>query len=215
VAPARAAPRRRGGRSPFWAAVRSHVWLAVIVLVVAGAAGAGYWVLRVHQRIGDAALERSIAAREHAPTVRCAEQQSNGAVWACGLRFAAETECLVANVNPLGEWGTNPGWSTNPDSSDEAGGSACDRDRVLVALLPETISPTAVQADVVRKFGIAGVTCRKQLDHRVRWLCLGPPETGNKCILVRVVAWTPWTSVTTDACQSYPRLVKAAKRAAA
>ena len=134
-APVRGGPRRPA-RSPFWAAVRSHVWLGVIVIVLVGGAATAYWGLRVHQRIGEATLERGIQGRENASTVRCVEQQSNGAVWACGLVYTAESLCLIANVNPAGDWTTKPGVDL------------CTNRPELTALLPPNITPGAVEADL-------------------------------------------------------------------
>ena len=186
---------RRPARSPFWAAVHSHLWLGVIILVLVGAAGTAYWGLRVHQRIGEATLERGIGTREHASTVRCIEQQANGAVWACGVVYNAESVCLIANVNPAGEWSTKPGTDL------------CTHRPALAALLPTSITASAVVADLKNQHSSDVSKCAKILTRKVRWACVGPggPTT---CVEVRIVPWTPWVPNSSDACAHVPVLRK-------
>lgn len=192
--PTRGGPRRPG-RSPFWAAVRSHLWLVVIVIVLVSAAGTAYWGLRVHQRIGETTLARAIAGREHATTVRCVEQQSNGAVWACGLVYHAESVCLIANVNPAGDWSTKPGIDL------------CSHRPELTALLPP-ITASAVEADLRTQFSLDVSKCAKIPLRKVRWACLGPASSSSSCLEVRIVPWTPWVTASSTACTHVPPLRK-------
>ena len=191
--PMRAGPRRPA-RSPFWAAVRSHLWLVAIVLVLIGAAGAAYWGLRVHQRIGETTLEHGITGREHATTVRCVEQQSNGAVWACGLVYHAESVCLIANVNPAGDWTTKPGVDL------------CSHRSALTALLPAKIASSAVEADLQTQFSLDVSKCAKIPTRKVRWACLVPGASSTTCLEVRVVPWAPWSTDSSTACPHVPAL---------
>lgn len=193
--PMRGAPLRPS-RSPFWAAVRSHVWLVAIVVVLVGAAGTAYWTLRVHQRIEQTTLARGIAEREHATVVRCVEQQSNGSVWACGLVYNAESVCLIANVNPVGDWSTKPGIDL------------CSHRSALTALLPAAITSRAVEADVRSQLSLAVSRCAKIPARKVRWACLGPGPSSTSCVEVRVVPWAQWTSDTSTACEHIPALRK-------
>jgi hypothetical protein len=199
VPPPRSAPRP--SRSPFWAAVRSHLWLVAIVLVLVGAAGAAYWGLRVHQRIGETTLERGIAGREHTSTVRCVERQSNGAVWACGLVYNAESVCLIADVNPAGDWTTKPGVDL------------CTPRPSLTALLPAAISPDAVAADLRTQHSLDISRCAKIPAHKVRWACLVPGGSSTSCLELRVVPWTPWTTDSSTACEHIPALRKFVQKA--
>jgi hypothetical protein len=188
--PARTAPRP--ARSPFWAAVRSHVWLVTIVLVVVAAAGTAYYVMRVHQRITAATLQRDIAGREHASAVRCVEQQSNGSVWACGLVYQAASACLIANVNPVGDWNTNEG------------PGLCDHRPELAAILPDRITASAVVADLAGQ-GTSVTRCAKVPEHKVRWACVGSP-TGGGCLQVRVAPWSSLGTEPSDVCAHVPAL---------
>ena len=188
-------PRRRT-RSPFWAAVRSHLWLVVIVVVLAGAASTGYWGLRVHQRIGETPLERGVGGREHANTIKCVEQQSNGAVWACGLVYRAESVCLIANVNPVGDWTTKPG------------ADLCTHRPELTALLPARLTSSAVAADLESQFSLDVSKCAKIPTRKVRWACLGPSASSASCLEVRIVPWTPWKTGPSTACDHLPVLRK-------
>jgi hypothetical protein len=195
-APAARPVPRRPARSPFWAAVRSHIWLVVIVLVLAGAAGTAYWALRVHQRIDAATLERGIGGRENASAVRCVEQQSNGAVWACGLVYRAASVCLIANVNPVGDWTTNegPGLCTNRPE--------------LTAILPDRITAAAVSADMASQQIMPGARCARVPDTTVRWACEGPSGSGS-CLVVRVAPWNALGNPEQrPACEHIPALKK-------
>ena len=187
ASPQRGAPRP--SRSPFWAAVRSHVWLMAIILVVAGVAGTTYWGLRVHQRIAASALERDIAGRQHASAVRCVEQQSNGAVWACGLVYRAASVCLIADVNPVGDWITKDG------------PGLCDHRSQLNAILPDPITPAALAADMASQQGFAGARCARVPATKVRWACLQP---GGSCMLVRVAPWRSLAAEQSDVCDHMP-----------
>jgi hypothetical protein len=192
VPPVRSAPRP--SRSPFWAAVRSHLLLVAIVLVVIGVAGTAYWVLRVHQRMSAATLEHAIAGREGASAVRCVEQQSNGAVWACGVVYNAASVCLIADVNPVGDWNTNDG------------GPLCDDRAQLNAILPDPVTPAAVAADMASRQSFPGARCVKVPTKKVRWACLQP---GGACMLVRVAPWRSLGSPEqSDRCGTLPAFKK-------
>jgi hypothetical protein len=191
-------------RSPLRTALRSHLWLTGIVLAVLAVGASGYWVLRVHQRIGEGTLEHQLAKREHAPTVRCASLQSDGAAWACGVIYQAESVCLIAKVNALGSWST------------VVGQHRCERVPELEALRPKHPTFTAVQADVAHQTGHRDFRCRKLPGHKVRWLCGRPPAPGGQCLIVRVVPWTSWNE--TDggrACDHFPVLQQALRSEAA
>ncbi|MGH3139113.1 MAG: hypothetical protein ACRDQE_05220 [Gaiellales bacterium] len=197
-APVRGGPRRPA-RSPFWAAVRSHVWLGVIVIVLVGGAATAYWGLRVHQRIGETTLEHGVQGREGARTVRCVEQQPNGAVWACGLVYNAESVCLIANVNPAGDWTTKPGVDL------------CANRPELTALLPPTITPGAVEADL-QAHGTNVSKCAKIPTTKVRWACLVPGASSTSCVFLRVVPWGLWTTAPSPVCSHLPALEKFLKK---
>jgi hypothetical protein len=180
--------------------MRAHLWLTSIICVVLAAGLAGYWVLRVHERIGQAALQHEIGKRETAPTVGCVKLQSNGAVWACGIVYQAESVCLIAKVNVLGSWST------------AVGQHRCSEQPQLLRLLPNRITPEAVGADLDRQLGStgtgAGAQCIKEPDHKVRWACQLPPP-GNGCKVVRVQPWTVWNSINGGRlCAHLPALVK-------
>jgi hypothetical protein len=180
--------------------MRAHLWLTSIICVALAVGLGGYWVLRVHQRIGQAALEHELGKRENAPTVGCAKLQSDGAVWACAIIYQAESVCLIAKVNALGSWST------------AVGQHRCSELPRLVKLLPATITAEAVGADVDRQLGSTGsgigTQCLKEPSHTVRWACQRPPP-GDGCVVVRVVLWTPWNFIPGGhLCAHLPALVK-------
>ena len=142
--------------------MRAHLWLTSIICVVLAVGLAGYWVLRVHQRIGQAALEHEIGKRESAPTVGCAKLQSNGAVWACAIVYQAESVCLIAKVNALGSWST------------AVGQHRCSELPQLVRLLPSTITADAVGADVDRQLGSTGTGAAPSASRSRGTRCAGP-----------------------------------------
>jgi hypothetical protein len=187
-------------RTPRGSGMRAHVWLTSIICVALAVGLAGYWVLRVHQRIGQAALQHELGKRESAPTIGCAKLQPNGAVWACALIYQAESVCLIAKVNALGSWST------------AVGQHRCSELPQLVRLLPATITAAAVGADVDRQLGSTGAgvgtQCLKEPGHKVRWACQRPPP-GNACVVVRVQPWSVWNFPPAgDLCSKIPALVK-------
>ena len=192
----------RAPRSPRRAGMRAHLWLTAIVLAVLVVGAGGYWVLRVHERIGQAALQHELAKRESAPTVGCSKLQADGAVWACAIVYRAESECLIAKVNVIG------GWSTAVSQH------RCAQIPALLKLLPATPTAAAVAADIDRMSATTGTQCLKEPDHKVRWACQQPPQAGNGCVVVRVVVWTPFN--TNDGgrlCSKLPGLVKKVRAA--
>ncbi len=195
----------RAPRSPSRAGLRAHLWLTAIVLGVLVVGTGGYWVLRVHQRIGQAVLQQEIGKRESAPTVGCSKLQTDGAVWACAVVYQAESECLIAKVNVIGSWST------------AIGQHRCAEIPALIRLLPHTITASAVAADVDRQLGSTatgpGTQCIKEPGHKVRWACQRPPPTGA-CEEVRVQPWIPWNFNTKPhLCAHLPALVAKVKGA--
>lgn len=199
VVSAPAAPRApRPVRSPFWAAVRSHIWLGTIIAVLVGGAGTAYWGLRVHQRISAASIERDVGGREHPSAIRCIEQQSNGSVWACGLVYQAASVCLIADVNPVGDWNT------------KEGAGLCDNRPQLTAILPSRVTAAAVAADMQSRLVMADARCARVPGRDVQWACLGPASAGGSgdCLLVRVAPWTGLAQKSSDVCDHVPALRK-------
>jgi hypothetical protein len=200
VEPARQWEPPRLPRTARGTGMRAHMWLTSIICVVLAVGLAGYWVLRVHQRIGQAALEHELGKRENAPTVGCAKLQADGAVWACAIVYQAESACLIAKVNALGSWST------------AIGQHRCSELPRLVKLLPSTITADAVGADVDRQLGGRtgsgpGTLCIKEPDHKVRWACQGAPP-GNACSVVRVLPWIWNFTPGGHLCAHLPGLVK-------
>jgi hypothetical protein len=188
--------------SPVRNVVRSHQRLAYIVLAVLVVGLAGFWVLRVHQRIGQTALEQGITKQEAAPTVQCAKLKSNGSAWACAVVYQAESKCLIARVGIFG------GWST------AVGQHRCARVPQLARLVPASVTATMVAADVGRQAGHEDFVCNKLPSHKVRWACERPLATGGQCLVVRVIVWTPWNVLDGGhQCAHDPELQKALKRA--
>ena len=164
-----------GGRSPLREALRAHLYLAVILVVlIAGAAG-GYWALRVHNRIDRASLERGVASRQENGAVRCVSRQSNGSVWNCAVVYSAESVCLIATVNPLGDWSTSDGRSE------------CESVPQLASFAP-TPDAHAIAADLDRLGATTGSACARIPGTSARWACLA----GGRCVRVRAVKWAPF-----------------------
>jgi hypothetical protein len=182
------------------AGMRANMWLSIIILVVLVVGTGGYWALRVHQRIGQAALQHELGKRTGAPTVGCAKLQADGAVWACAIVYQVESECLIAKVNVIGSWST------------AVGQHRCGQLPQLASLVPK-ITATGVAADVSRLSPGAGrtVVCLKQPGHHYRWACQGAQSaSGSGCILVRVMPWTAWNvnAASEHVCSKIPALVK-------
>jgi hypothetical protein len=201
VAPEPAAPVRqwdppRVQRTPRRAEMRAHLWLTSIVCVALAVGLGGYWVLRVHQRIGQAALQHEVGKRESAHTVGCSKLQADGAVWACAIVYQAESECLIAKVNVIGSW------------SIAVGQHRCAQIPALVKLLPGAPTAAGVAADIDRMSATTGTQCLKEPNHKVRWACQEPPP-GKACVVVRVQVWTAFnTTEGGTLCSKLPGLVK-------
>jgi hypothetical protein len=190
--------------SPVKNVLRSHQRLAYVLLAVILVASAGYWVLRVHQRIGEGALEAGITKQQHAPTVRCAALQSNGAAWACAVVYRAESVCFIARVNVLGSWST------------ALGQHRCERIPRLAGLAPQNITAEMVATDIDRRQGSSDFVCGKLPSHKVRWACERPLATGGQCLVVRVIEWTSWNVLDGGkTCARDPDLQKALRQASA
>jgi hypothetical protein len=194
--PAPAGPWRPSSpSSTVWDALRPHARFLTLILVVLVAIGVGYFVLRVHHRISESALEGKISQRDHPQHVRCSALQSNGSAWACAIVFRAEAECVIARVNVVGSWST------------VARPRRCAKITSLEALLPRKITPTAVAADVGQQLGITGLTCRKVPQHEVRWACGLPPAPGGQCLVLREVRWEMWPAQAGGRlCDHFPEL---------
>jgi hypothetical protein len=190
--------------SPVRNVLRSHQRLAYILAAVILIAAAGWWMLRVHQRIGEHALEAGITKQQHAPTVQCASLQTNGAAWACAVVYKAESVCLIARVNLLGSWST------------AVGQHRCERVPRLERLAPQGVTASMVAADIDRRQGRSDFVCGKLPSHKVRWACQRPVEEGGQCLVVRVIQWTSWNVLDGDkTCAHDPELRKALRRASA
>jgi hypothetical protein len=178
--------------------VGPHMRFLTVILVVLVAIGAGYFTLRVHQRISESSLESKISQRDHPQHVRCSALQSNGSAWACAVVFRAEAECMIARVNVFGSWST------------VARTHRCAKIADLVALLPDRATAGGVAADVDQQLGITGLTCRKVPQHEVRWACGLPPAPGGQCIVLREVRWEIWPAQDGGRlCDHFPELESA------
>jgi hypothetical protein len=194
--PAPAGPRRPpSASSTVRDALRPHARFLTLILVILLAIGGAYFVLRVHHRISESALEGKISQRDHPQHVRCSALQSNGSAWACAIVFRAEAECVIARVSVVGSWST------------VARTHRCAKITSLVALLPRKITATAVAADVGQQLGITGLTCRKVPQHEVRWACGLPPAPGGQCLVLREVRWQMWPAQAGGRlCDHFPQL---------
>lgn len=190
--------------SPVRNALRDHQRLANVLLAVILVVSAGYWVLRVHQRIGEQALEAGITKQQQAPTVACSPLQSNGAAWACAVVFRAESVCLIAKVNVLGSWST------------AVGQHRCEKVPRLQDLVPRAITGGMVATDIDRRQSRSDFVCQKLPLHKVRWACERPLATGGQCLVVRVLQWTAWNVIDGGkACAKDPNLQRALKHSSA
>jgi hypothetical protein len=201
-APAPARVREDPLASPVKNVLRSHSRLAYILAAVIVIAAAGYWAVRVHQRIGEGSLEAGIAKQQHAPTVQCASLKQNGSAWACAVVYQAESVCFIARVNLLGSWST------------VTGQHRCARIPRLARLVPTTITASMVGDDIDRRTGATDFVCGKLPSHKVRWACERPLATGGQCLVVRVIQWTSWNVLDGGkTCAHDPDLQRALRRA--
>ena len=143
-------------------------------------AGTAYWVPRVHQRIGEATIERGVGNREHTSTIKCVERQSNGAM-GVRARLPGRVRLPHREVNPVGDWNTKPG------------ADLCDHRSSLTALLPARLTAGAVAADLKSQLSVDVSKCAKIPARKVRWACLGPGAASNSCLEIRIVPWVPWS----------------------
>lgn len=155
--------------------------------------------MRMHVRAQAATVQRDVAAKHVGATrVECVALQPDGATWACGVVFRAESLCVLANVSVFGS------------VTSTIGHNRCDGVRELAALIP-TPTAQAVAVDVQRSGANAGAfRCAKlpagTSGAGVRWACQGAGPSD--CRLVRVVAWTPFNPAASTRCSSVPALAR-------
>lgn len=184
-------------RTPGRAAARSHLLVGAVVTVLAVVALGAFWFVELHPRISQAALQRGVAARTGAPTVRCVASKTNGAVWTCGIIYGAESVCDLANVSVFGSWKTVA-----------ADSRRCTGEPALVGLVPK-VTAAGVKVALQHDYGNTVAVCARATGYHSRWDCIGRTSSGTLvCTRVRAVAWTPFnpTSVPVKECEHVPGL---------
>jgi len=173
----------------------AHVLVGTVVGLLLVSGLAAFWLIEVHQRIGEATLVHGIQTRDHPQSVRCIPVKGNGSVWACGVAFHAESVCYLANVSVFGSWNT------------AVANHKCDRLSALGGIPP---APTAqgIALDLQRQAGGAVAACAKAEGYHNRWLCVERGSGGLACVFVRVVPWVPFATnaARPQACRKNPHL---------
>jgi hypothetical protein len=157
----------------------------ILVAAVIALAGAALWFVKVRQRASGATVQSKVVQQyPGAAGVSCVKLQLDGASWACGVVYKAESECVIANVSLFGSLSTN------------VGSGRCQRESSVAALLP-TPAADSVAADVARITSTppSTVHCVAVPGTKRRWACAVGTTAAPGCRFVRVVPWTPWRLV--------------------
>jgi hypothetical protein len=75
---------------------------AGVVVVAAALAGAVWWYVEDHSRIGQADLQTTVARKAGATRAVCLQRDPNAANWLCVAIGPAAPRCLRAHVRPWG-----------------------------------------------------------------------------------------------------------------
>jgi len=102
------------------AALIGLVAVVVIVILIGG-----YWYVKDHTRISQAALQTKVAAKEGGSRATCVKKDSNAAHWLCAVSSKPE-KCVKAHVRPWGSVVIVNGYLK------------CQSDPALASLFPDT-----------------------------------------------------------------------------
>jgi hypothetical protein len=75
---------------------------AGVVIVAAALAGAVWWYVKDHSRIGRTDLQTTVAHKTGATRAVCLQRDPNAAHWLCVAIGPASPRCLRAHVRPWG-----------------------------------------------------------------------------------------------------------------
>jgi hypothetical protein len=76
--------------------------VALIVVVGLVLAGAGWWYVKDHQRIGVVDLQNDVVSKTGGTKATCVKTDSNGAHWLCVVKGGSSGQCMKAHVRPWG-----------------------------------------------------------------------------------------------------------------
>ena len=71
-------------------------------MLAAALAGAVWWYVKDHTRIGRSDLQQTVARKAGADRAVCLQRDSNAAHWLCAVIGPAAPRCLRAHVRPWG-----------------------------------------------------------------------------------------------------------------
>jgi hypothetical protein len=76
--------------------------IAGVLILLAALAGAGWWYVKDHQRVGRASLEQTVVRKTAAKRAVCVQRDANAAHWLCAVITPSDTSCMRAHVRPWG-----------------------------------------------------------------------------------------------------------------
>ncbi len=151
--------------------------ILVTLVVLAGAAG--YWMVKVRARADAAAVTSHVEKAYPGARVGCVQMQSNGSAWSCAAVYQAEYLCVHASVSVLGKITAG------------LGKHKCSSQPQLAAMVPQSVTPTAIAADVTRIETGVPFTCIQPGNGKSHWVCGRKTGGAIDCRMVSVLAWQP------------------------